>query len=90
MEEAMTAAIAALVGAFIGAAASIGAMIIQQRYQSKRELLKIASELALQDYKRRFDIIADVGGKMPPVSAFVHYHFQVLSTWRMEHSHRKP
>jgi hypothetical protein len=74
----MSAVIAALLGALIGAAASIVTIIIQQRYQNKRELLKIASELALQDYRHRCDILAEKGGKMPPVSAFVHYHVQVL------------
>ena len=76
----MSAAVAALLGALIGAAASIFTIIIQQRYQNKRELLKIASELALADYKRRFDMLEKMGGsgKMPPISAFVHYHVQVL------------
>jgi len=74
----MSAAVAALLGALIGAAASIFTIIIQQRYQNKRELLKFASELALADYKRRLDILEQMGGKMPPISAFVHYHVQVL------------
>jgi hypothetical protein len=71
--------IAALLGALIGSSASIVTMIIQQRYQNKRELLKIAADLALQDYKRRFDFLNDSGGgRMPPISAFVHYQMQVL------------
>ena len=53
----MSAAIAALLGALIGAAASIVTIVIQQRYQNKRELLKIAAEIALQDYKRRLELL---------------------------------
>ncbi|MEQ1546439.1 hypothetical protein [Methyloglobulus sp.] len=75
----MSTTIAALLGALIGSSASIVTMIIQQRYQNKRELLKIAADLALQDYKRRFDLLKDNGeGRMPPISAFVHYQMQVL------------
>lgn len=75
----ISAAVAALLGALIGAASSLLTIIIQQRFQNKRELLKIASELALQDYKRRFEVVVEKGGgKMPPISAFVHYHMRVL------------
>lgn len=75
----MSAAVAALLGALIGAAASVVTIIIQQRYQNKRELIKIASDLALADYKRRHEVIAEKGGgKMPPISAFVYYYAQVI------------
>ena len=75
----MSAAVAALLGALIGAAASVITIIIQQRYQNKRELIKIASDLALADYMRRCEVIAgNGGGRMPPISAFVHYHAQVI------------
>jgi len=75
----MNAALAALLGALIGAAASIATIVIQQRYQNKRELLKIAAEIALQDYKRRLEALdKSGGGRIPPISAFVHYQMQVL------------
>jgi hypothetical protein len=75
----MSAALAALLGALIGAAASITTIVIQQRYQHKRELLKIAAEIALQDYKQRLELLnKSGGGRMPPVSAFVHYQMQVF------------
>src|SRR5882762_4217995 len=75
----MDSAIAALLGALIGAAASVAAILIQQRYQNKRELLKIAADLALQDYERRLEILEKSGGgRMPPISAFVHYQMRVL------------
>lgn len=75
----MSAAIAALIGALFGAGASVVAMLIQQRYQNKREILKIAADLALQDYTHRSQLLIDAGGgRMPPVSAFVHYQMRVL------------
>jgi hypothetical protein len=74
----MDAAIAALLGALLGAAASVGAMIIQQRHQNRRDLLKIATDLAREDWKNRFEIIAKQGGEMPPISVFVRYHHRVL------------
>lgn len=75
----MDAALAALLGALLGAVASMGAMWIQQRHQTKRDLLKIAAELANEDWKQRFDIQSKHGRvSMPPVSVFVHYHAKVL------------
>jgi hypothetical protein len=74
----MDAAAAALLGALIGAAASIGVMWIQQRHQTKRDLLRVAADLAREDWKNRLELLSQRGGKMPPVSAFVHYHAKVL------------
>ncbi len=74
----INAAVAALLGALIGAASSLLTIVIQQRYQSKRELLKIAADLALEDHKQRCEAVASIGGKMPPVSTYVHYHLRVL------------
>ena len=75
----MDAAIAALLGAFIGAIGSVGGMIIQQRSQSRRDLLKIAADLASEDWKNRYELISKRGGSLPPVSAFVRYHHKVLT-----------
>jgi hypothetical protein len=73
----MSAAVAALLGALIGAAASIGVMWVQQKHQTKRDLLRVAAELAREDWKNRLQLLSP-GAKMPPVSAFVHYHAKVL------------
>ena len=77
--ETMSPAIAALLGALLGAGASVAAMLIQQRYQHKRELLKIAANLALREYERRSELLVQSGGgRMPPIAAFVHYQMRVL------------
>lgn len=63
----------------IGAIASIGAILIQQKFQHKREILKIAAEVAREDWTNRSRALdAWGGGEMPPVSVFIHYHFRVL------------
>jgi hypothetical protein len=57
----------------------MGAMWIQQRHQTKRDLLKIAADLARGDWKQRYEIQVKQGRvSMPPVSVFVHYHAKVL------------
>jgi hypothetical protein len=77
--ETMSSALAALLGALVGAGASVIAMLIQQRYQNKRELLKIAADLALREYDRRAELLLQTGGgRMPPISAYVHYQMRVL------------
>ncbi|HXL84245.1 MAG TPA: hypothetical protein VN989_08980, partial [Casimicrobiaceae bacterium] len=63
----------------IGAAGSVGDMIIQQRSQSRRDLLKIAADLASEDWENRYELLSKRGGTMPPVSAFVRYHYKVLT-----------
>lgn len=73
----MDSAIAALLGALIGAAGSAFAIFVQHKYQHRRDLLKIAADLAREDWKNRYELLS-TGGKISPVSAFVSYHFEVL------------
>jgi hypothetical protein len=53
-------------------------MIIQQRQQNRRDLLKIATEIAREDWKTRWEIVSKRGGNMPPLTPFIHYHYRVL------------
>ena len=67
--------ISALLGALIGAAASVGTVLVQSSAQNKRERRKDAVQLALEDWKTRVAIITKKGtGAAPPLSVFVHYH----------------
>lgn len=70
--------ISALVGALIGAAASVTAIIVQAHYQNKRELTKEAIALALEDWKIRFALVKENGGTALPMAAFVHYHTNLI------------
>ena len=79
--EVMIPLIAALVGALIGSLTSIATMWFQQRAQSRRERLKVASELAMQDYKNSLEL-AKTGGKgarVFPVATYQHFHYEILT-----------
>ena len=67
-----------LIGAIIGAAASILGIVVQSRMQAKRDRLKEAVWLALQDWKTRFEVIKERGGNALPLAVFVHYHAKLL------------
>ena len=71
--------ISALLGALIGAAASVGTVLVQSSAQNKRERRKDAVQLALEDWKTRVAIITKKGtGAAPPLSVFVHYHARIV------------
>ncbi|MES9925988.1 MAG: hypothetical protein ABW152_18055 [Candidatus Thiodiazotropha endolucinida] len=75
----MDTAIAGFLGAIIGAAASLIGLAIQQHYHTKRERLKIASDLGLSEYKYDLEnIAARGGGLVAPISAYVIYHARIL------------
>jgi len=76
----MYEAIIGLVGALIGAGASILGMHIQQRHQNRRDLVKLATEIAIDDYRRRLKIAEDqdLSISFPPIAAFVAYQIRVL------------
>lgn len=70
--------LAALTGTLIGAAATIIAVIVQTHSQSRRERIKDAVALAVQDWKFRADLINERGGKILPLAVFVHYHSRLI------------
>ena len=76
----MDEAIIALVGALIGAGASILGMYIQQCNQNRRDLVKLAAEIAIDDYNRRIKEAKDQGlsTSFPPIAAYVAYQIRVL------------
>lgn len=74
----MDAALAALLGAAIGALASVGAMWVQQHHQTRRDRLKMAVDLAVEDHGTSFELAKAKGAKIAPISAYVIYHARVL------------
>lgn len=75
----MNNAVAGFLGAIIGAGASLIGLAIQQHYQTKRERVKLASDLALSDYQYSIEVFKHTGrGKISPVCAHVIYHSWVL------------
>jgi hypothetical protein len=66
-----------LIGAVIGAAASIAVVWIQTSKQDRRAALTQAAELALADYKTRMEN-APQGTRFPPASIFIAYQWEVM------------
>ena len=53
MDSGILALVSGLVGALIGACASVVAITIQNHYQTKREMQKLAIEIAMEEYRAR-------------------------------------
>jgi hypothetical protein len=70
-----------LIGALIGAGASIAAQFIQARFQSRRDRLKLITDMALADHKHTFEVAQKMGRPtlMYPLPVYVHYHAGLLA-----------
>lgn len=72
--------VAGLLGAVIGAAASIVTVLVQARIQDRRDRARQCVELALEDYKLQLQIADKLGlkgGMIPPVTLYVDYHIRL-------------
>lgn len=70
---------AGLIGALIGAGASIATTYVQARTEGKRAKILQATNIALEDYKLRLDAAMARGGSMPPLGVFLAYYLDLLS-----------
>jgi hypothetical protein len=68
----------ALIGALIGAGASVMTVYFQTKIQDRRALLRHAAEMAQADYKLRMEQ-APPGTKFPPISVFLAYEVKLLN-----------
>ncbi len=66
-----------LIGALIGAGASVLTIYYQLKIQDRRALLRHAVELAQSDYKYRVEH-APPGTTMPPIAVFIAYEVRLL------------
>lgn len=66
-----------LIGALIGAAASVLTVYFQMKIQDRRALLRQAAELAQADYELRIEK-APPGTQFPPISLFLTYEVKLL------------
>ena len=73
--------LAGLVGAIVGALSSVLTIWIQQNGQSRRDKMRIASELAKSQYEFTYEHLKDnSGGKfILPLCTFQHMHFEILT-----------
>jgi len=72
--------ISGLVGALIGASASVVTMIIQSRIHDKRERMRLVKELAIHDYEKQYEIgkASGRGFNVIPIVVFMHYHSKLI------------
>ena len=72
--------ITGFLGAIIGAAASVVTIYLQNSAQNKRDRIKLASELAIEDFKLALKM-AETSGKphtVLPIAVYVHFHTKLL------------
>ena len=75
----MDAAVAALLGAALGAVGSVGGVWLTQRHQNRRDLMRAAVDLGRADHDEAIARVSAAGGLMPPMAIFVYYHAEVLA-----------
>ena len=73
--------IAGFIGALIGALGSAFTIYIQQKFQAKRDKVKLASEMAMFNLGFMYKHAADNNrtAKIYPVSVFQYYHHAILT-----------
>lgn len=70
-------ALIGLGGAVIGSSAAVITMLIQAKIHDKREMLKLAKELAVIDHDTIFKA-ASSATIVPPIHHFLHFHMGML------------
>ncbi len=68
-------------GAFIGSVASIAALVIQSRFQDRRERMRLAAQIAMEEYKFQADLISKNtgGGTLQGIATYIHYHIGLMA-----------
>lgn len=71
--------LSALIGALIGAGASVITVWIQATSQAKRERIRLVTEIAMADYKHNIELARAAGkyGPIPPATLYFHYHLEL-------------
>ena len=76
----MDAALYTLLGVVVGAGASFAGTYFQQRQQNRRDRLRIAADLGMQDFKEDLTLARarPIGGLVAPLESYVIYHAKML------------
>jgi hypothetical protein len=69
--------LSALGGAIIGSLSSIATIFVQAKVAERRERIRQAALMAMEEYKVQVQNAPD-GGKVYPVSAYLHHHLAIL------------
>jgi hypothetical protein len=69
-----------LLGALIGASASVVTMLIQSKIHDKRERMRLIKELAIHDFEKSIEIgkATGRGFNVIPLVVYMHYHSKLL------------
>jgi hypothetical protein len=80
MDQSLVPLISGLIGALIGAAASVATIVVQSHYQTKREFRRMAFDAAIEDHKLACDIAKanQQPAEVAPLTAFLHFHYRYL------------
>ncbi len=70
--------ISGLLGALIGASASVVTMLIQSKMHDKRQRMRLMKELAIHDYEKSYEIDKARGAGIIPLVVFMHYHSKLI------------
>ena len=72
--------ISGLLGALVGASASVVTMLIQSKIHDKRERMRLIKELAIHDCEKSYEIAKESGRNFDiiPLVVFMHYHSKLL------------
>lgn len=76
----MDAALFTLLGVIVGAAASFGGTYLQQKLQERRDRLRMAVDIGLQDYKQDLELARarTAVSIIAPVETYIYYHTKML------------
>ena len=74
-------ALSGLMGALIGASASVITMLIQSKIHDKRERLRLIKELSIHDFEKAYEVGIASGRSFEiiPIVVYMHYHSKLLS-----------
>ena len=80
MTESYIPLLAGFIGAIIGAGASITTILIQAHFQNKRDRMRLAAEVALEDFKLNREMGLKHKGEFEewPLAVFMHYHVELM------------
>lgn len=74
MDQSIIALASGLIGAFVGAAGSVGTIIVQSHFQNKREKRRMAFDAAIEDHKAACEIALKTTAHVAPLTAYLHFH----------------
>lgn len=78
--ENLIPALFGLLGALIGASASVVTILIQSKIHDKRERLRLIKELAIHDFEKSYEMgkSSGRGFNVLPLVVYMHYHSKLL------------